>query len=139
MIILFSFSLGVTAAGFKKKQIKYIEDLIYIGQRILLMLNSTSPETEEIMSELINDSRLKNFDFNFSESSPLPSSETERITSLFSVVGKYDAESQMKFVNEYVGYFKMLKEQYQKYYNNHYKLYLVFGLFGGVLAAVFLA
>ncbi|MGN1202170.1 MAG: hypothetical protein ACI4RF_02660 [Eubacterium sp.] len=125
--------------GFKKKQIKYIDSLIYIGEKILLMLSSTSPETEEIMQELKNDENLKAFDFSLkNENSPLPLEENDKVRLLFSTVGKYDLDCQISYLNQYIGYFKMLKQQYQDYYNSHYKLYIVFGLFIGIFVSVLL-
>lgn len=139
MIILFSFSLGLTAMRFKKRQIDYIDSLIYIGEKILLMLGSTSPETEEIMTELKNDERLKNFDFSLCpSSSPLPANESNKSKLLINTVGKYELEAQINYINQYLGYFKMLRQQYQDYYNSHYKLYLVFGFFSGVFVSVLL-
>lgn len=139
MIILFSFSLGLTVMRFKKRQIDYIDSLIYIGEKILLMLGSTSPETEEIMKELENDERLNNFDLSLSSSSsPLPPKENERSRLLINTVGKYELSAQINYINQYLGYFKMLRQQYQDYYNSHYKLYLVFGLFSGVFVSVLL-
>lgn len=139
MIILFSSSLGLMAVKFKKKQLSYIDSLIYIAQKMQLMLSSTSPETDEIMSELKNDDRLKNFDFELlDENCPLSPAENDRSKMLFNTVGKYDLDCQLSYINQYIGYFKMLKQEYQEYYNSHYKLYLVFGLFSGVLISVLL-
>lgn len=139
MIILFSSSLGLAAVSFKKKQISYIDSLIYIGDRILLMLKSTAPETEEIMRELKNDTRLSQFDFTFQDDRcPLPPEENERSKILFDTVGKYDLDCQISCINQYIGYFKMLREQYWDYYKKHYKLYLAFGFFSGVFVSVLL-
>lgn len=139
MIILFSFSLGLAVNEFKKKQIRYIDSLIYIGEKILLMLSSTSPETEDIMKELENDERLKKFDFTLKdENSPLPPEENDRSRLLFNTVGKYDLDCQISYINQYLGYFKMLRQQYQDYYNSHRRLYPVFGLFIGIFISVLL-
>lgn len=139
MIILFSLSLGVMVAGFKRKQIKYIDTLIYIGEKILFMLSSTSPETEEIMRELEKDERLNKFDFTLkNENSPLSPEENDKSRLLFNTVGKYDLDCQISYINQYLGHFKMLRQQYQEHYNSHYKLYLVFGLFVGIFIAVVL-
>lgn len=139
MIILFSSSLGLMAVNFKKRQLNYIDSLIYIAEKMQLMLSSTSPETEEIMRELENDERLKCFDFELhNENCPLTPSENDRTKLLFNTVGKYDLDCQLNYINQYIGYFKMLKHEYQDYYNSHYKLYLVFGLFSGVLISVLL-
>lgn len=139
MIILFSSSLGVMVAAFKRRQISYIDSLIYIGEKILMMLSSTSPETEAIMEDLKADPRLKHFDFTLkNENSPLPPEENDRSRLLFNTVGKYDVDCQISYINQYLGYFKMLRKQYQDYYNKHHKLYIVFGLFSGVLVSVLL-
>ena len=139
MIILFSSSLGVMVAAFKRRQITYIDSLIYIGEKILMMLCSTSPETEAIMADLKADPRLKHFDFTLkNENSPLPPEENDRSRLLFNTVGKYDVDCQISYINQYLGYFKMLRKQYQDYYNKHHKLYIVFGLFSGVLVSVLL-
>lgn len=140
LITLFTFSLGLMVTGFKKKQIKYIDDLIYIGERILMMLDSTSPETQEIMRELKCDYRLKNFDFTLkNENSPLPPEENDRSRLLFNTVGKYDIDCQINYIKQYLGYFKMLRQRYQDYYLSHRRLYPVAGLFCGVLISVLLA
>lgn len=139
MIILFSSSLGLMAVNFKKKQLSYIDSLIYIAQKMQLMLSSTSPETEEIMNELKSDERLKGFDFELlNENCPLSPAENDRTKLLFNTVGKYDLDCQLSYIGQYIGFFKMLKQEYQNYYNSHYKLYLVFGLFSGVFISVLL-
>lgn len=139
MIILFSSSLGLMIDAYKKKQIVYIENLIYIAQRIRLLMNSINPETAQIMIELKSDERLKSFDFELhAENTPLPTSEYERIKNFFAVIGKYDSESQLNYIDEFIGYFKMLKQQYQEYYQKHHKLYITFGFAIGVIISIFL-
>ena len=135
MIILFSFSLGLTIVINKKEQIRSIDKIIYIGEKILLMLVSTSPDTQFMLSEIESDKYLKNFDIN---SSCLKNEEKQKAYYIFDVLGKYDIDSQINSIKQTVGYFKQLREQYQSYYNSHYKLYLVFGLFGGILFSVLL-
>lgn len=139
MIILFSSSLGLMVDGYKKRQIKYIDNLIYIGERISLMMSSINPETSEILNELKCDERLKNFDFDLNiENTPLSSDEYERIKNLFTIIGKYDSDSQLRYIEEFVGYFKMLKQQYQEYYEKHHKLYISFGILMGIVISIFL-
>ena len=91
------------------------------------------------MADLKADPRLKHFDFTLkNENSPLPPEENDRSRLLFNTVGKYDVDCQISYINQYLGYFKMLRKQYQDYYNKHHKLYIVFGLFSGVLVSVLL-
>lgn len=139
MIILFSSSLGLMVDNYKKRQIRYVDNLIYIGNRVSLMLSSTTPETEEMISDLKQDERLKNFDFDLNvENTPLSADEYDRIRNLFSIIGKYDADCQLKYIKEFVGYFKMLKQQYQEHYAAHHKLYITFGVLAGVAVSILL-
>lgn len=139
MIILFSSCLGLMAAKSKRRQIEFTELLIYIGSRVLLLLKSTMPETEEIINQLKRDERLKDFDFTLEfKNSPLPPQENQRITAFFGAIGMYDIDSQIMIADEFTGYFKMLNKQYQEYYDKHYKLYIVFGIASGLLLSVIL-
>ncbi len=139
MIIFFSSSLGIMVDCYKKRQIKYIDNLIYIGGRISLMMSSINPETSDILNELKSDERLKNFDFDLNiENTPLPLAEYERIKNLYNIIGKYDVDCQLKYIEEFVGYFKMLKQQYQEYYEKHHKLYIAFGVLTGIVISIFL-
>jgi hypothetical protein len=123
----------------KKQQIEYIEILIYIGNRILLLLKSTMPETDEILRILKSDYKLTDFDFTLNSSKYLLNkSDNSKLVNLFESIGKYDVDSQILIADEFVGYFKLQKNKYQDYYNEHYKLYILFGLFGGIIVSLVL-
>ena len=139
MITLFSSCLGLMAAKSKRKQIEYTDGLVYLGSRILLLLKSTMPETEEIIKLLKSDERLDFFDFSLDlKNSPLLQQDNQKILNLFNSLGMYDIDSQIMFVDEFTGYFKMLNQQYQNYYDKHYKLYIIFGISSGLLLSVIL-
>lgn len=139
MIILFSSSLGIMAVKRLKERINYTDMLIYIGKRISLLMTSTLPETEEIMTILKTDSRLKNFDFNLKKAFiPLEIADKERVLNFFADIGLYNSEDTKRIADEFSGYFGILKEQYQEYYNSHYRLYIIFGVFIGILVSVLL-
>ena len=139
MITLFSSCLGLMAAKSKRKQIEYTDGLVYLGSRILLLLKSTMPETEEIIKLLKSDERLDFFDFSLDlKNSPLLQQDNQKILNLFNSLGMYDIDSQIMIVDEFTGYFKMLNQQYQNYYDKHYKLYITFGISSGLLLSVIL-
>ena len=139
MITLFSSCLGLMAAKSKRKQIEYTDGLVYLGSRILLLLKSTMPETEEIIKLLKSDERLDFFDFRIDlKNSPLLQQDNQKILNLFNSLGMYDIDSQIMIVDEFTGYFKMLNQQYQNYYDKHYKLYIIFGISSGLLLSVIL-
>lgn len=125
---------------FKKRQIRYIETLLYIEQRISIMLRSITADTDFIMNDLKNDEHLKDFDFELNdETSPLSKTENDRVRNLFNSIGRYDLDSQQKLLDEFAGNFKMLKEEYQSHYDSHKKLYISVSLLSGVLLAVIIA
>ena len=139
MITLFSSCLGLMAAKSKRKQIEYTDGLVYLGSRILLLLKSTMPETEEIIKLLKSDERLDFFDFSLDlKNSPLLQQDNQKILNLFNSLGMYDIDSQIMIIDEFTGYFKMLNQQYQNYYDKHYKLYIIFGISSGLLLSVIL-
>ena len=139
MITLFSSCLGLMAAKSKRKQIEYTDGLVYLGSRILLLLKSTMPETEEIIKLLKSDERLDFFYFSLDlKNSPLLQQDNQKILNLFNSLGMYDIDSQIMIVDEFTGYFKMLNQQYQNYYDKHYKLYIIFGISSGLLLSVIL-
>ena len=139
IITLFSSCLGLMAAKSKRKQIEYTDGLVYLGSRILLLLKSTMPETEEIIKLLKSDERLDFFDFSLDlKNSPLLQQDNKKILNLFNSLGMYDIDSQIMIVDEFTGYFKMLNQQYQNYYDKHYKLYIIFGISSGLLLSVIL-
>lgn len=139
MITLFLSCLGLMAAKSKRKQIEYTDGLVYLGSRILLLLKSTMPETEEIIKLLKSDERLDFFDFSLDlKNSPLLQQDNQKILNLFNSLGMYDIDSQIMIVDEFTGYFKMLNQQYQNYYDKHYKLYIIFGISSGLLLSVIL-
>lgn len=139
MIILFSFLTGMTVVSYKKSQIEYLDDLVFIGERIILFLNNTVPETEIIFIKLQNEPRLSKYNVRkIAEYSPLPKELNTNITELFDVIGRYDADTQIKYTQEFVESYKDLKKQYQEHFNSHCKLYIVFSLSVGTLISLML-
>lgn len=139
MITLFSSSLGLMAVKKKRELIEYTDMLIYMGNLILLLMKSTMPETSEMIRILKSDPRLEGFDFSLEfKDKRLKDNDAQRIRYLFYSIGRYDIDSQIHITEEFIGYFKLLNKQYQDYYNRHYKLYIVFGIFGGIMVSVLL-
>ncbi|MGN1420080.1 MAG: hypothetical protein ACI4XC_01020 [Eubacterium sp.] len=139
MIILFSFLMGMAVVSYKKSQINYIDDLIFMGERIVLYLKSTVPETDIIFNKLQNEPRLNKYNieeiYNYS---PLPKASNSNITELFNVIGRFDADIQIKYTQEFIGYYRNLKRQYQEHFNTHCKLYIVFSLSVGTIISLML-
>lgn len=129
----------MTVVRYKKSQIEYIDDLIFIGERLILFLTSTVPDTDVIFTRLQNEPRLEKYNVSqIFNSSPLPSGINSNITELFAIIGRYDADTQIKYTQEFIGYFKDLKKQYQEHFDTHCRLYIVFSISAGILISLLL-
>lgn len=139
MITAFFTFLGILSADYQKRKIACADDLIYIGNQILLMLSSTAPETDKIFDRLKRAERLKDFDFsNPCEGFPLSREEIETAREFLNSVGKYDTDTQIGCAKEFIGYFQNVKKQYRQYYDSHAKIYYALGISAGAVAAVLL-
>lgn len=137
MIVLFTTYLGILVNDYKKRQLKYIDTLIYLGNKIKLLLTSTSPETDEIYKILMTDKQLEIIDFSLPDKNFILSNyELEKTKELLDTLGKYDVDYQVSYIDEYTGHFKMLKEGMQQQYSSHKKLYIPVGLLFGLLIAL---
>ena len=137
MMIFFSASLGIIIADFKKKQLGYIDMLIIIAEKVLILLENTSPDTEKIMKILMEDKRLKNFDFSLENKTILLDEPyKEKVRDYFQSIGKYDTDTQIGISKEFLCDIRNLKEEYQQSYKSRRKLYYAFGLLFGVLFSV---
>ncbi len=139
MITAFSFLSGMTAVRYKKSQISYTEDIVFLAQRIILLLKNTAPDTDVIMSKLQSEPRLEKYDlYNIDSYSPLEKKETANISELFEVIGKYDAETQIKYLEEYSAHFEELKKQYAENFNMRKGLYMSFSVSAGIIVSLML-
>lgn len=137
MMIFFSASLGIIIADFKKKQLSYIDMLIIIAEKVLILLENTSPDTEKIMKILMEDKRLREFDFSLENKTILLDEPyKEKVRDYFKSIGKYDADTQIGISKEFLCDIRNLKEEYQQSYKSRRKLYYAFGLLFGVLFSV---
>lgn len=143
MIIIFSAAAGISITEYKKAQLDYIDDLIFLGERIILLLGSTVPDTQTLYRKLGEEPRLEKYaqKCDISEiytASPLPERENGQTKELLSVVGRYDAQTQIEYAREFTGYYKDLKKQYREHYRTHAKLYIAVSISVGAVTALLL-
>ncbi|MGN1329709.1 MAG: hypothetical protein ACI4V4_08445 [Eubacterium sp.] len=116
-----------------------MDDLIFFGERIVLFLGNTVPETDVIFRKLQEEPRLSKYNVKkISEFSPLSQSFNTNICELLNVIGRYDADTQIKYTQEFLESCKDLKRQYQEQYNTHSRLYIVFSISVGTLVSLML-
>ena len=121
----------------KRLRIYYLENIIYIADRIKILLSSTVPSTQAIMNELSSDERLNGFELERGKSF-LNDKDYQKIQALINSVGMYDIDSQIVILSEFSQYFDMIKNQYKDDYSRSYKIYILGGISIGILISILL-
>lgn len=82
---------------------------------------------------------LKNFDFeNINILTELSQIDNERINNLFKNIGKIDANSMLELLSSFKMNMAESNKSYEEYYKTHSRLYMVFGVFGGIVVSLVL-
>lgn len=136
IISVFSY-LGLMITNHKRLRIYYLENVIYIADRIKILLSSTVPSTQAIMNELSSDERLNGFELERGKSF-LNDKDYKKIQALINSVGMYDIDSQIEILSEFSQYFDMMKNQYKDDYSRSYKIYILGGISIGILISILL-
>ncbi len=136
IISVFSY-LGLMITNHKRLRIYYLENIIYIADRIKILLSSTVPSTQAIMNELSSDERLNGFELERGKSF-LNDKDYQKIQALINSVGMYDIDSQIEILSEFSQYFDMIKNQYKDDYSRSYKIYILGGISIGILISILL-
>lgn len=136
IISVFSY-LGLMITNHKRLRIYYLENVIYIADRIKILLSSTVPSTQAIMNELSSDERLNGFELERGKSF-LNDKDYQKIQALINSVGMYDIDSQIVILSEFSQYFDMMKNQYKDDYSRSYKIYILGGISIGILISILL-
>lgn len=136
IISVFSY-LGLMITNHKRLRIYYLENIIYIADRIKILLSSTVPSTQAIMNELSSDERLNGFELERGKSF-LNDKDYQKIQALINSVGMYDIDSQIVILSEFSQYFDMIKNQYKDDYSRSYKIYILGGISIGILISILL-
>lgn len=136
IISVFSY-LGLMITNHKRLRIYYLENVIYIADRIKILLSSTVPSTQAIMNELSSDERLNGFELERGKSF-LNDRDYQKIQALINSVGMYDIDSQIEILSEFSQYFDMMKNQYKDDYSRSYKIYILGGISIGILISILL-
>lgn len=69
-------------------------------------------------------------------STPLSGEENEALSAFLYALGKSDAASQLKMIEEYDEYLKSCEQRHQLRFDKNAKLYITFGAFAGMTAAL---
>lgn len=82
---------------------------------------------------------LKDFNFeNIDISTELSEVDNERINSLFRNIGKVDVNSMLELLSSFKLNMTESNKNYEEYYKTHSRLYIAYGIFGGIVVSLVL-
>ncbi len=102
-------------------------------------------ETAKIVKRLINEPSLSHLDFlktmdleNINIKTELDSRDNERINFLFRNIGMSDCATTLSLLNAFKENMELSRKKYEEYYKSHARLYVMFGIFGGLAVTLVL-
>lgn len=132
------------AAGFNsayklKKKCTVAKELVEMCSLMAIELEFSVNESGKIIRRLSNEPTLshlaflKNINFeNIDIKTELDGEDNERINFLFENIGKTDSESMLNLLENFKQNMTESRKRYDEYYKNHARLYVAFGIFGGL-------
>lgn len=141
-------NLSSVAAGFSiAEKLKYrciiSQELIEMCNLMAIEFSFTVTNSTKIIKRLAEEPSLshldflKNFNFeNIDIKTELNSSDNERINLLFNKMGKTDALSMLDLIESFKKNMQESRKKYDEYYKSHGRLYIAFGIFGGLVISL---
>ncbi len=134
---------GVFAALRLREKSRISRLLIEMAGMIEAMLSFSAEDSVKIVRALSNERTLselvflKNMDFeNIVVSTCLDESDNERTALLFKMLGSTDVPSMIKNIEAYKSGMEISARKYDEYCKSHAKLFVAFGVLGGLLLTV---
>ena len=110
-----------------------------MSELISIELQFSARESGRIVKRLCGEPTLSHLDFlktiDFEKvdiKTELDKEDNERLNFLFENIGKTDAFSMLNLVKAFKQNMEQSKKSYDEYYKNHARLYVMFGIFGGL-------
>ena len=115
------------------------KELVDMCALLAIELEFSVNESGKIIRRLSNEPTLSHLSFlkninleNVDIKTELDSDDNERINFLFQNIGKTDSDSMLNLLKAFKQNMTESRKRYDEYYKNHAKLYVAFGVFGGL-------
>lgn len=131
----------------QKLKNKYIIccELLQMCSLMSIEIGYYSNDTKSVVNNLSNEPALSHLSFlktfdpeNINIKTELSDSENEKINALFRILGTTDSSSMLDIINSFCKSMEESKEKYLVNYKNHSRLYIAFGIFGGMAVSIIL-
>lgn len=120
-------------------------ELIEMAELMAVELSYSADNSRKIIRRLGSESSLSHLSFlknidmeNISIATALDTADNERINLLFNNLGKTDVHSMLEIIGLFKENMRISKERYDEYYKSHSRLYIAFGVLGGLAVSIML-
>lgn len=110
-----------------------------MSELMAIELGFSARESGRIVKRLCDEPTLSHLDFlqsidfeNVDIKTELDAQDNESINFLFENIGKIDTTSMLGLLESFKQNMELSRKRYDEYYKNHARLYVMFGIFGGL-------
>lgn len=145
LINLASVITGINMAQRLKSKYIICCELIEMCSLMSIELGYFSNDTETIVKNLACEPTLSHLHFlksfnpeKIDIKTELSTSENEKLNALFKMLGTTDSSSMLDMLESFKASIEESKRQYMSCFKNHGRLYIAFGIFGGIAVSIVL-
>lgn len=145
LINLASIITGVNMALKLKNKCVICSELIEMCNLMSIEIGYFSNDTKTLVDNLSKEPSLAHLkflnDYNPEKiciSTELSEAEDEKLNALFRMLGTTDSSSMLDMVDSFRHYMEESKNKYKSYFSSHGRLYIAFGIFGGIAVSIVL-
>lgn len=147
MIVVFSTMTGISLSTDLKKKCAIAQLLCKFADEVALLMDFKLTSTGDILRHISQDERFSSLEFvktyDMEKKSPvktnLDKTDDRELASFLAELGTTDIENQLRLVKTYRAFAESRKDHFQKEYEKRRKLYMAFGVSGGLVLALMLA
>lgn len=145
LLNLSSAAAGISCAYKLKRRCIIAQEIIEMCSLMEVEFGYSLSDSKQIVKRLAYEPMLshldflRNFDFEKIEIiTELNNTDNERLNSLFNNLGKIDSESMIKLISSFKVNMSESLKKYEDYYKTHSRLFVAFGVFGGLMFSLVL-
>ncbi len=145
MINLASACAGVFYAMKLSQRCRIASQLIQMADMMAVELSFSADHSKKIIRKLCSESSLSQLTFlkeidleNINIKTGLSTADDEKVNMLFKSLGSTDVASMLKIIDSFKESMSASRQRYEEYRKSHSRLYIAFGILGGLAVSIVL-
>lgn len=145
MINLASACAGVFYAMKLSERCRIASQLIQMADMMAVELSFSADNSKKIIRKLCSESSLSQLTFlkeidleNINIKTGLSTADDEKVNMLFKSLGSTDVASMLKIIDSFKESMSASRQRYEEYRKSHSRLYIAFGILGGLAVSIVL-